>query len=151
MGWGLPHTPFYVPDPRDPYDLAETALSHYLWGGATLVGAWAISGVYPGPGLLGTLWNAFLSRQHIGAAYAGTNAFDDTMFALRTYTKPFQPLLRVAGPLGAAYTAMQVGRSLTGDDPTSGVIRDRDWLDEYHHQLSGGDYDWESARAQHSG
>lgn len=109
MGWGLEHTPFYVPDPRDPRDLAETAVSHALWGGASLGVAWAISGVYPGPGHLGTMWHAFFSRQHIGAAYAGTNAFDDTMFALRTYAKPFSPLIKAAGVVGAAHTFHTAG------------------------------------------
>lgn len=114
MGWGYQHTPFYIPDPRDPYDLAETAVTHLLYGAASYGLAWALSGSYPGPGHLGTLWNAFGSRAHVGAAYAGTNAFDDTMFALRVYSQPLRVAARVAVPLSTLVTVAQVGRSLQG-------------------------------------
>ncbi len=102
MGWGYQHTPFYIPDPTDPYDLAETAVTHTLYGGAAYAGAWALSGSYPGPGHLGTLWNAFGSRAHVGASYMGTNAFDDTMFALRVYGTPFRIAARALAPVAAA-------------------------------------------------
>ncbi len=117
MGWGVQHTPFYIPDPRDPYDLAETAVSHALWSGAIYGSAWAFSGLRPGPGHFGTLYHAFLSRQHVGAAYAGTNAFDDTMFALSVYSEPFRyvgrAMSKVAVPLAIADIAYQ-----TYSDPT---------------------------------
>ncbi len=120
MGWGYQHTPFYVPDPRDPYDLAETAVSHAAWGFASWSLAYALTGSNPGPGHLGTLYRAFLSRAHLGAAYAGTNAFDDTMFALRTYARPITvpigyvapalPLLAGAAVVlgGSAYIAHKI-------------------------------------------
>ncbi len=109
MGWGYQHTPFYIPDPRDPYDLAETAVTHTLYGGAAYAGAWALSGSYPGPGHLGTLWNAFGSRAHVGASYAGTNAFDDTMFALRVYGTPFRIAARALAPVAIVSSAMLLG------------------------------------------
>ncbi len=111
MGWGIEHTPFYIPDPRDPHDLAETSVSHALWSLAIYGAAGAYAGVWPGPGHLGTLYHAFSSRQHIGAAYAGTNAFDDTMFALSVYSEPFRAVGRVASkvavPLAIADIAYQ--------------------------------------------
>ncbi len=137
MGWGYQHTPFYIPDPTDPYDVAETAVSHAAWAGASWAAAYAISGVNPGPGHLGILYRSFLSRAHVGAAYAGTNAFDDTMFALRVYGTPFRIAARVLAPLSAVVTVAEVGRSLAGEGH---VHRSREWLDEYNYQLAGGDF-----------
>ncbi len=99
MGWGVQHTPFYLPDPTDPHDLVETAISHTLWGGAITGAAWALSGSYPGPGHLGTLYRAFLSPVHVGASYAGTSAFDDTMYALRVYSEPLRAAARFSAPI----------------------------------------------------
>ncbi len=111
MGWGIQHTPFYIPDPRDPYDLAGTAVSHSFYAGATYGLAWALAGVRPGPGYFTTLYYAFFSRQHIGSAVAGTNAFDDTMYALSVYSEPFQyagrVMSKVAVPLAIADIAYQ--------------------------------------------
>ncbi len=111
MGWGIQHTPFYIPDPRDPYDLAGTVVSHSFYGGASYAAAWALAGTRPGPGHLTTLYYAFFSRQHIGAAYAGTNAFDDTMYALSVVSEPFRVVGRVASkvavPLAIADIAYQ--------------------------------------------
>ncbi len=105
MGWGYQHTPFYIPDPTDPYDLAETAVSHAAWGFATWSLAYAVTGSNPGPGHLGTLYRAFFSKAHVGASYAGTNAFDDTMFALRVYGTPFRIAAKVLAPVAAATMA----------------------------------------------
>ena len=120
MGWGYQHTPFYIPDPRDPYDLVETGVSHTAWGFASWSIAYAITGSNPGPGHLGTLYRAFFSRAHLGASYAGTNAFADTMFAIKVYSEPFVAVARfttnVAGYLavpavivgGSAYIAHKI-------------------------------------------
>ncbi len=99
MGWGFKHTPFYVPDPTDPHDVFETAISHTIWGGAVTGAAWAFSGSYPGPGHVGTLYRAFLSPTHVGASYAGTSALDDTLFALRVYSEPLRAAARFAAPV----------------------------------------------------
>ncbi len=111
MGWGIQHTPFYIPDPRDPYDLAATSVSHSLYSGAIYASTWALTGANPGPGHLGSLYMSFFSRQHVGAAYAGTNAFDDTMFALSVISEPFRTVGRVASkvavPLAIADIAYQ--------------------------------------------
>ena len=114
MGWGYQHTPFYIPDPRDPYDVAETAISHAAWGLGSWSIAYALTGSNPGPGYLGTLYRAFLSPAHVGASYAGTNAFDDTMFALQVYSQPLRVAARVAVPLSTLITVAEVGRSLQG-------------------------------------
>ena len=98
MGWGYQHTPFYIPDPRDPYDVAESVVTHAAYGFASWSIAYALGGSNPGPGHLGTLYRAFLSPAHVGASYAGTNAFDDTMFALRTYARPFGVVARASIP-----------------------------------------------------
>ncbi len=111
MGWGIEHTPFYIPDPRDSHELVETSVSHALWGLAIYGAAGAYSGIWPGPGHLGTLYHAFLSRQHIGSAVMGTNAFDDTMYALSVYSEPFRyagrVMSKVAVPLAIADIAYQ--------------------------------------------
>ena len=111
MGWGVRHTPFYVPDPRQPRELASSSLEHALFSGATFGVARALTGQSPGPGHLGIMYRAFLSRKHVGAAYAGTNAFDDTMFALSVYSEPFRSVGRVmskvAVPLAVADIAYQ--------------------------------------------
>ncbi len=139
MGWGVQHTPFYVPDPRDPYDLSETAVSHALWSGAIYGAAWAYSGIPPGPGHFTTMHYAFTSRQHVGAAYAGTNAFDDTMYALSVYSKPFRTAARVAAkvavPLGLADVAYDVVTNPTDNyitrawyaSPTAFLFGDHYW------------------------
>ncbi len=99
MGWGVQHTPFYIPDPRDPHDLVETGISHSLWSAAIYGAAWAYTGAYPGPGHLGTMYSAFFSRQPVGAAGAGATAFDDTMYAMRVYSTPFRAAARFAAPV----------------------------------------------------
>ncbi len=99
MGWGIKHTPFYVPDPTDSHDVFETAISHTLWGGAVTGTAWALSGSYPGPGHVGTLYRAFFSPAHVGSVAMGTNAFDDTMFALRVYSEPLRAAVRFSAPV----------------------------------------------------
>ncbi len=111
MGWGIEHTPFYIPDPRQPEDLKNAAFEHFLFQAATTGLVYAYSGLRPGPGHVGILYHAFFSRQHVGAAYAGTNAFDDTMFALSVYSEPFQHVGRVmskiAVPIAVADVAVQ--------------------------------------------
>ncbi len=117
MGWGIEHTPFYIPDPRKPEDLKDAAFEHFLYQSATTALVYAYSGLRPGPGHAGVLYHAYFSRQHVGAAYAGTNAFDDTMFALSVYSEPFQYVGRVmskiAVPIAVADIAVQ-----TYSDPT---------------------------------
>ena len=111
MGWGIEHTPFYIPDPREPEDLKNAAFEHFLFQAATTGLVYAYSGLRPGPGHAGILYHAFFSRQHVGAAYAGTNAFDDTMYALSVYSEPFQYVGRVmskiAVPIAVADIAIQ--------------------------------------------
>ncbi len=119
MGWGYQHTPFYIPDPRDPYDVAETVVSHVAWGFGSWSIAYALTGSNPGPGYLGTLYRAFLSRAHVGAAYAGTNAFDDTMFALRVYGTPFRIAARVLSPAAVVSSAMLLGDVINRFAPTN--------------------------------
>ena len=102
MGWGISHTPAYVPDPRDPQDMAETAVSHVIWGGATWAAASLYAGTAAGPGHLGLLYHAFFSPTHVGASYAGTNALADTVYAMRVYSTPFRIAARASAPFVAA-------------------------------------------------
>jgi hypothetical protein len=117
MGWGIEHTPFYIPDPRDPYDLAETSVSHALWGFATYGAAGAYSGIWPGPGHFGSMYYAFFSRKHVGAAYAGANAFDDTMFALSVYSEPFRFVGRALSKVAVPLAIVDIGYQ-TYSDPS---------------------------------
>ncbi len=111
MGWGIEYTPFYIPDPRNPEDLRDAAFEHFLYQVGTTAFVYAYTGLRPGPGHAGILYHAYLSKEHVGAAYAGTNSFDDTMYALSVYSKPFRTAARVAAkvavPLGIADIAYQ--------------------------------------------
>ena len=104
MGWGYQHTPFYIPDPRDPYDLAESAVTHSAYGFGAWSLAYALGGSNPGPGYLGTLYRAFFSPVHLGSVrnVPPLSAWDDTMFALRVYSTPLRYVARVLAPVGAA-------------------------------------------------
>jgi len=128
MGWGYQHTPFYVPDPRDPYDVAETAVSHTAWGFASWSLAYALTGSNPGPGHLGTLYRAFFSPVHLGSAsnVPPVSAWDDTMFALRTYARPFGvvaqasiPFVVLAGALVAVKKANEFEQQLASQGMVS--------------------------------
>ncbi len=111
LGWGFEHTPLYIPDPRDPDDLKDAAIEHFLYQLGSTALIYGYTGLRPGPGHAGILYHAFLSKEHVGAAYAGTNAFDDTMFALSVYSQPFRTVGRVmskiAVPIAAADVALQ--------------------------------------------
>jgi len=98
MGVGWKHTPLYLPDPRDPEDVAEAALSHAIYGGVVWLGASAVAGTWAGPGHLGILYHAFFSPTNVGAT-AGTNALADTMFAMRVYSTPFRYAARLIAPI----------------------------------------------------
>lgn len=123
MGWGIPHTPLYIPDPRDPRDVAETALSHVVYGGLVWAGASAVAGVSAGPGHLGILYRAFLSPAHIGASYAGSSALADTMYAMSVYAEPFVAAARVVVPT-LAVAALVVVESKVQSEYLLDIARD---------------------------
>lgn len=102
MGWGYKHTPAYIPDPRDPSDMVETAISHAVYGTATWAAASLLVGQSAGPGHLGLMARALFSPAHVGAAGAGTNALADTVYAMRVYSTPFRIAARASAPLVAA-------------------------------------------------
>ncbi len=124
MGVGWKHTPLYLPDPRDPEDVAEAALSHAVYGGIVWAGASLVTGTWAGPGHLGILARAFFSPAHVGASYAGTNALADTMFAMRVYSTPFRAAARfvapVAIPLALNYAYDEMGGYRQSSELTAG-------------------------------
>lgn len=109
MGWGYKHTPAYIPDPRDPSDMVETAISHAVYGTATWAAASLLVGQSAGPGHLGLMARALFSPAHVGAAGAGTNALADTMYAMRIYSTPFRIAARAAGSTAAIPLAAAIG------------------------------------------
>lgn len=109
MGWGIKHTPAYIPDPRDPVDIAETTISHAVFGTVTWAGASLIAGANAGPGHLGIMGRALFSPAHVGAAGAGTNALADTVYALRIYSTPFRIATRAVGSAAAIPLAAAIG------------------------------------------
>lgn len=117
MGWGVEHTPFYIPDLRDPDDIQDAVFEHFLYQVGTTAFVYAYTGLHPGPGHAGVLWHAFLSKEHVGAAYAGTNSFDDTMYALSVYSKPFQVVGRVMSKVAVPLAIADIGYQ-TYSDPS---------------------------------
>ncbi len=102
---GLPRpNPFEVPT------TAEQALSDYLLhasiAAGTLIGVYAYTGAYAGPGMVGTVYAAMFSTAEVGAAGAGSVALTDTIYAMSVYAEPFVAVARVLGPVAAAVTVV---------------------------------------------
>ena len=109
MGVGYKHTPAYIPDPRDPADMFETAISHAAYGAATWAAASLVAGSSAGPGHMGIMARAFFSPMHVGSATMGTNALADTMYALRVYSEPFRFVGRIGSSAAAIPLAAAIG------------------------------------------
>jgi hypothetical protein len=109
MGWGLKHSPLYVPDPRDPHDLAETAVGHAVTGGGMSLALRAYAGSWPAGGHLAQMYRALLSPAHIGSRAMGTNALADTVYALRVYSEPFRYVGRIGSSAAAIPLAAAIG------------------------------------------
>ena len=98
---GLPRpNPFEVPT------TPEQALSDYLLhagiAAGTLIGVYAYTGLYAGPGHAGMIYMAFFSTAEVGAAGAGSVALTDTMYAMSVYAEPFVAAARFVAPIFAA-------------------------------------------------
>ncbi len=105
---GLPRpNPFEVPT------TPEQALSDYLLhagiAAGTLIGVYAYTGAYAGPGMVGTVYAAMFSTAEVGAVGAGSVALTDTIYAMSVYAEPFVAVGRVFGPVAAAVTVVAAG------------------------------------------
>ena len=98
---GLPR-----PDPFSFPDTPEQALSDYLLhvgiAAGTVIGVYAYTGLYAGPGMAGTVYAAMFSTAEVGAAGAGSVALTDTMYAMSVYAEPFIAVGRFIAPVAAA-------------------------------------------------
>jgi len=86
--FGLPR-----PDPLGFPESPEQAVSDFLLhAGITagaVIGVYAYTGLYAGPGTAGTIYAAFFSTAEAGAAGASTVALSDTIYAMSVYAEPF--------------------------------------------------------------
>ncbi len=102
---GLPRpNPFEIPE------TPEQALSDYLLhmgiAAGTLIGVYAYTGAYAGPGVAGTVYAAMFSTAEVGAAGAGSVALTDTVYAMSVYAEPFVAVARYVAPVAAAVVAV---------------------------------------------
>jgi len=109
---GLPR-----PDPFSVPETPEQALSDFLLHAGitagTVIGVYAYTGLYSGPGLAGTLYAAFFSTAEVGATGAGSVALADTAFAMSVYAEPFVAVARFVAPV-AVPAAILVGAMAFG-------------------------------------
>ncbi len=109
---GLPR-----PDPFTVPDTPEQALSDFLLHAGitagTVIGVYAYTGLYSGPGLASTMYMAFFSTAEVGAAGAGSVALADTAFAMSVYAEPFIAVARFVAPV-AVPAAIIVGAMAFG-------------------------------------
>ncbi len=99
MGIGIDHTPFFLPTKVS--ELPAVALSHVLFGLGGTAAAYAITGSYAGPGVIGTIYHAMFSPST--AYVGGHNSLASTTHAMSVYAEPFVAASRIASvPLAAA-------------------------------------------------
>ena len=105
---GLPRPdPFSVPD--TPEQFLSDWLLHAGIGAGTVIGVYAYTGLYAGPGHAGIIYHAFFSRAVVGSTVGGLEgsvALADTMYAMSVYAQPFVAAARFIGS-----TALVVGMS----------------------------------------
>ncbi len=116
-GWGFSHTPLYIPNLHDEDDVVSHIFGHAVTGAGLSIAARLYAGSWPAGGHLSQLYRAILSPAHIGSAYAGTNAFQDTMFALSVYSEPFQYAGRLMSKAAVPLAIADIGYQ-TYSDPS---------------------------------
>ncbi len=122
-GWGFSHTPLYIPDFRDEDDVFQHITGHIITGAGLSVAARLYAGSWPAGGYLAQFYRALLSPAHIGSVTSGTNAFADTMYALRVYSTPFQYLASAAAIPVAAGIGIASAIELHQDSSTLDMTR----------------------------
>ena len=110
---GYEYDPLRVPDPDDPWDLAEFSVEHAMESFALALAVKAYTGQWPGPGHVGTVARALFSPSMMGSGAASNvarqSAFSSTRFALGVYASPILRAARFLGPIG---TAVWIGYEL---------------------------------------
>ncbi len=104
---GLPRPdPFSVPD--TPEQFLSDWLLHAGIGAGTVIGVYAYTGLYAGPGHAGIVYHALFSRAVVGSTVGGLQgsvALTDTMYAMSVYVEPFVAAARFVAPVVVPLTA----------------------------------------------
>ncbi len=104
---GLPRPdPFTIPE--TPEEFLSDYLLHAAVAAGTVIGVYAYTGLYAGPGIAGTIYMAMFSSAEVGAAGAGSVALADTVYAMSVYAEPFVAAARFVAPAVVPLTAAAV-------------------------------------------